>query len=107
MIFHVLNDWTVASRNTERLSSLRKDEVKNLGSLVTLTAREVKICGIKGEVLGDIKGAIRQIRGYKAKSTSEPPSSAEAPTTNEATKRGGFNHSVSRKYDAFQSLVEL
>ncbi|MCG9880032.1 MAG: hypothetical protein MH472_05485, partial [Bacteroidia bacterium] len=103
----VLNDWTVAHRNTERLASLRKDEVKNLGSLVTLIAREVKICGIKGEVLGDIKGAIRQFRGYKAKSATEAPSNAEATTSGESSKRGGFNHSVSRKYDAFQSLVEL
>jgi hypothetical protein len=63
---NALEEWVNAHLEFERISSQRKDELNSLFLFVTCLSREVKVCGIRGEILYDIMSIIRQFRGQRA-----------------------------------------
>lgn len=89
----------------DRCVSLRKDELNSLSLFATSLLREARVCGISGDILQNLKSALRQIRGIKA-SKSHVVSPSEPNETSEA-KSTGIHYTMDRKFDAFKLMVNI
>lgn len=99
-----LNEWVSAYVEFERMSSLRKEELNNLFLFVTCLSREVKACGIGGEILNDILSLVRQFRGQRISAQLIVLDQA-VPITQQ--RKSGINYSCERKFELFYQLVNF
>lgn len=100
-----LKEAELAANELERSISLRRDELNRLNQFATALLREAKVCGIRGEILQDLKICLRQIRGIKA-----APAKPTNPTDNEGAeenKSGGVHYTIERKLDTFKKMVAI
>ncbi|MCG9879683.1 MAG: hypothetical protein MH472_03705, partial [Bacteroidia bacterium] len=97
-----IKGWVTAKIEFNRIGALRKDELDNLFLLVTCISREVKVCGIRGEILNDIMSKVRQFRGQRKKSKILVLDQAEPKTKQ---RKSGINYSCERKFELFYQLV--
>jgi hypothetical protein len=100
----LVENWVEASHDSDRTTSLRREAMDELSKFVTSISREVKVCGIKGEVLSDIKLAIRKFRGSKLSENAQVQTIEDGA---KKTKGNGVSATIERKIHAFYSLVEL
>jgi hypothetical protein len=100
----VLEDWIQASNEMERATSLRRDAITKIGKFVTSIGREAKICGINGEVMEDVKLAIKQCRSSRS---SEKVTQVEGEINNKVQKGGSSYNSTIRRIESYFRLIDL